>query len=132
MDLYGEGTLAFTAPYGGNRADVGAAYPSYPGAGNSGFSMAYNFGNLSAGIHTFTARAVDDAGSYQDASSTFNVVRFPASFIANPSEVSLLGASATMLDGNTFRLNNVAVQGVAYSLTLHWSRATQGFALVGR
>jgi len=131
VDLYVDGTLAFTVPYGGSRADVGAAYPSYPGAGDSGFSMAYNFGNLSAGSHTFMARAVDDAGSYKDDSATFNVVRFPASFIANPGEVSLLGASATMLDGNTFRLDNVAVQGVAYNLTLRWSTATQGFALVG-
>ncbi|MHB9100800.1 MAG: S8 family peptidase [Sulfuricella sp.] len=131
VDLYVDGTLAFSVPYGGSRGDVGAAYPSYPDSGNSGFSMAYNFGNLSAGSHTFMARAVDDLGSYQDASATFNVVRFPASFIANPGEVSLLGASATMLDGNTFRLNNVAVQGVAYNLTLRWSTATQGFVLVG-
>lgn len=130
VDLYVDGTLAFSVPYGGGRGDVGAAYPSYPGSGNSGFSMAYNFGNLSAGSHTFMARAVDDMGSYQDASATFNVVRFPSSFMANPGEVSLLGASATMLDGNTFRLNNVAVQGVVYDLTLRWSTATQGFVLV--
>jgi serine protease len=131
VDLYVDGTLAFAVPYGGSRGDVGAAYPAYPGAGNSGFSMAYNFGNLSAGSHTFMVHAVDDAGSYQDASSTFNVVRFTASFIANPGEVSLLGASATMLDGNTFRLNNVVVQGAIYNLTLRWSTATQGFVLVG-
>jgi hypothetical protein len=131
VDLYVDGALELTVPYGGSRGDVGAAYPSYSGAGNSGFSMGYNFGNLSAGSHTFMVRAVDDAGSYQDASATFNVVRFPASFIANPGEVSLLGASATMLDGNTFRLNNVLVQGAAYNLTLRWSTATQGFALVG-
>lgn len=132
VDLYVDGTLAFAVPYGGSRGDVEAAYPSYPGSGSSGFSMAYNYSNLSEGPHTFLVRATDSVGNYRDASATFTVVRFPSSFIANPGELSLLGASATMLDGNTFRLNNVVVQGVAYNLILRWNTATQGFALVGK
>ena len=130
VDLYIDGSLAYTVPYGGSRPDVGAAYPSYPGSTNSGFSMAYNFGALSAGSHTFLARAVDNLGNTQDATATFNVVRFPSSFISNPADVSLLGASATIIDANTFRLNNVMVQGISYNLTLQWNTATQGFALV--
>jgi hypothetical protein len=129
MDLYIDGSLAFTVPYGGSRSDVGTAYPSYPGSMNSGFSMAYNFGLLSAGSHTFLTRALDNAGNVKDAAATFNVVRFPSSFIANAADVSLLGASATIIDANTLRLNNVLVQGVSYNLTLRWNTATQGFAL---
>jgi serine protease len=131
VDLYMDGVFVSVLPSGGTRPDVGAVYPFYPGALNSGFSRAYNYGNLSAGSHTFMVRATDNTGNYKDASATFSVVRFPSSFITNPAEVSLLGSSATVLDGNTFRLNNVVVQGVAYNLILRWSTATQGFALVG-
>ncbi len=130
MDLYIDGSLAFTVPYGGSRSDVGAAYASYPESTNSGFSMAYNFGLLSAGSHTFLTRALDDAGNVTDATATFNVVRFPNSFIADAADVSLVGASATIVDANTLRLDNVMVQGVSYNLTLRWNTATQGFALV--
>ncbi len=131
VDLYIDGSLAFTVPYGGSRSDVGAAYPTYPGSTNSGFSMAYNFGLLTAGSHTFLTRALDNAGNVKDATATFNVVRLPSSFIANAAEVNLQGAGATIVDANTLRLSNVMVQGVSYDLSLRWNTATQGFALVG-
>jgi hypothetical protein len=89
-------------------------------------------GSLSAGSHTFLARAVDTTGQFRDSTSTFNVVRFPSSFIGNPDNVNLLGASPTIVDANTLRLDNVMVQGVSYNLTLRWNTATQGFALVGK
>jgi len=130
IDLYIDGNLTFTLPYGGTRPDVGAAFPTYPGSANSGFSMAYAFGVLSAGSHTFLARAVDNVGNVRDSVATFNVVRFPSSFISNPAEVNLQGGRTTIVDGNTLLLTNVTVQGVSYTLTLRWNTATQGFALV--
>lgn len=130
IDLYIDGTLTYTLPYGGSRPDVGVAFPAYPGSANSGFSMAYAYGVLSAGSHTFLARAVDDAGNVRDSVATFTVVRLPSSFISNPAEVILLGGSTTIVDGNTLRLANVRVQGVNYTLTLRWNTATQGFELV--
>lgn len=131
IDLYVDGSLVSTLPYGGTRADVGAAFPTYSGSMNSGFSMAYNYGALGVGSHTILARTVDNAGNFKDSTSTFNVVRFPSSFIDSPAEVSLQGTSTTIVDANTLRLNNVMVQGVSYNLTLRWNTATQGFALVG-
>lgn len=130
VDLYLDGHLLSTLPYGGTRPDVGAAYPEYSSAGNSGFSMAYNFGNLSTGRHTFVARAVDDTGSHRDSIADFDVVRFPTAFISNPGEVSLLGTSLTVLDGNTFRLNNVVVQNRGYDVTMRWNTAAQAFSIV--
>ena len=129
MELYIDGSLAFTVPYGGSRSDVGAAYASYPGATNSGFSMAYNFGLLAAGGHSFMTRAVDSAGNVTDASATVTVVRFPSSYIADAAQVSLVGASASIVDAHTLRLDNVLVQGISYTLSLRWSTAAQGFAL---
>jgi len=46
-------------PLGWRRADVGDAYPGYPGSAHSGFAMAFNYSTLSAGPHTLTVRAVD-------------------------------------------------------------------------
>jgi len=112
--------------------DTTSAYPTCPESTNSGFSMAYNFGLLSAGSHTFLTRAVYNAGIVADAAATLNVVRLPSGFIANAAEVSLRGASATIVDANTFRLDDVMVQGVSYNLALRWNTATRDSRLVRR
>lgn len=131
VELYIDGAMASIIPYGGTRPDVARVFPGFPDPASSGFSMAYNFANLSAGPHTMMVRIVDDQGSQRDAASAFHVVRFASSFIADPGDVNLTGATATMLDANTFRLGNVVVQGVSHTLILRWSTAAQGFSVVG-
>lgn len=131
VDLYLDGTLLSSVPYGGTRSDVANSFPSYPRSANSGYSMAFNFSNLAAGSHTLIARAVDDRGTHAEAAAKFNVVRFPDSFMSDSDDVNLLSAGLTIVDANTFQLTNVVVQNVRYDLTLRWSPAAQAFALVG-
>mgnify|MGYP003315608919 CR=1 FL=1 len=49
VEILVDGVLAFEAPYGAERGDVGSAFPNVAGSSESGFSLAYNYSGLSAG-----------------------------------------------------------------------------------
>ena len=59
--------LAFEAPYGGSRGDVGSALSRTwkQDPAQSGFSLAYNYSGLAAGPHIITAVAYDALGETQ-------------------------------------------------------------------
>ena len=128
IELYVDGALQGNIPLGGRRADVGAAYPSYPGSADSGFAMAYNYSNLAAGSHTLAVRAYDNAGGARDASAAFAVARFASSFLADPAAVNLDQATLAR-SGNTIAIQNLLAAGQPYTAQLTWRPATQGFAL---
>ena len=58
IELDIDGVYAFDIPMGGSRGDVGSAYPDFPSAAESGFSMAFNYKALAEGSHQVTARAL--------------------------------------------------------------------------
>jgi hypothetical protein len=76
VELLVDGTLVTQIPSGGLRTDVGNAYPNYPNSSQSGFSMAYNYSNLTAGAHFISVNVVDNQGSQKSAGASFNVARF--------------------------------------------------------
>ena len=124
MDAY-----ALDAPYGGVRTDVGAAFPDVEGSENSGFSLAFNYSNLSSGTHTVSAIAHSDAGATKASAADFEVVRFASSFISDPNAVDLsLGSCSLASDEVT--LANVTVDGSQHDLVMKWRRAEQGFELI--
>ena len=84
VEILIDGALAFEAPYGGERGDVGGAFPDVAGSSESGFSLAYNYSGLAAGPHTITAVAYNALGEVQESSARFEVVRFESPFIADP------------------------------------------------
>lgn len=128
IELYVDGALQGHIPLGGKRTDVGNAYPSYPGAAESGFAMALNYSNLAAGTHTLMVRAIDAAGGGRDASTTFTVVRFADSFMADPMAVNLDNATINW-GGNTITIQNLLAVGKPYNVQLNWRPAIQGFAI---
>ncbi len=128
IELYLDGALQGNIPLGGRRADVGDAYPGYPGSADSGFAMAFNYSTLSAGPHTLTVRAVDAAGATRDASAAFTVTRFANAYIADPAAVSLDQATLSRT-GNVIAIQNLMVEGQSYAVHLAWRPATQGFAV---
>jgi hypothetical protein len=128
IELYVDGVLGGNLPLGGKRPDVGAAYPSYPGAADSGFAMAYNYSSLTTGPHTLTVRAYDNAGGAHDASAAFTVARFATAFMADPAAVNLDQATLTPT-GNAIVIQNLLADGQPYNARLDWRTATQGFAL---
>ncbi|HRD67707.1 MAG TPA: Ig-like domain-containing protein [Candidatus Competibacter sp.] len=128
VELYVDGAFATNVPVGGLRGDVGAQYPGYPGSRNAGFSMAFNYSNLSAGQHAIRVRAVDRENASRDASVNFNVIRFDNSYIADPAKISLAGATGT-LDTRSISLKNVTADGKTYDIRLDWRTEAQGFVI---
>ena len=128
VELYVDDQFFSQIPLGGRRADVGDAYPSYPGAAQSGFAMAFNYSNLAAGAHTFTVRAIDATGGARDARVTANVVRFETPYMADPAAVNVDQATLSR-GGNAITVQNLLADGKPYTVQLNWRPATQGFAL---
>ena len=128
VSIFIDDTFAFVAPYGGQRNDVGEAFPDVPDSANSGFSLAYNYSDLSAGQHTIRAEALTTGGQTISTQATFNVLRFESSFIADPDLVDVSGAQCVINDQN-ISLIDAVVEGTPTDITLQWRTATQGFEL---
>jgi hypothetical protein len=128
IELSIDGVYRTDIPSGGLRTDVGDAYPTYPHADASGFSMAFNYSNLAPGPHTLTVRAIDGRDDDRTATVTFNVARFDSSFVNDPGRVSLNGANVRD-DGRSILIDNLLVEGKRYNLRLGWRTAAQGFAI---
>jgi len=128
VELYVDGALATNVPVGGLRDDVGNQYPTFPDSRNSGFSMAFNYSNLSAGPHAVRVRAVDAQGASQEATVNFNVARFDNPYIGDPAKISLTGASGTF-DARSISLKNVSADGKTYDVRLDWRTEAQGFVI---
>lgn len=129
VDILIDGVLAFEAPYGGSRGDVGGAFPDVAASSESGFSLAYNYSGLVAGPHTVTAVAHNALGETQESSASFDVVRFESSFIADPSAVNLSNGSCT-LSSDEISVIDARVEGSLIDLILKWRPAEQGFEIV--
>jgi hypothetical protein len=129
VDLLVDGTFVSKVPVGGLRPDVAAAFPGFPNAAESGFSMAFNFSELAAGQHTMTVTAFNVSGDFNEASASFEVVRFNSPFLSDPSEVDLLPGQSSIIDGNSVLLQGMQAEGENRDLLLQWRPAKQGFEI---
>lgn len=129
VEIMVDGAYAFDAPYGGSRGDVGGAFPDVEGSGESGFSLAFNYSNLSAGPHTITAVAHTSLGETEESSASFEVVKFDSNFIAGDNAVNLDGGSCA-LSSDEISIVDAQVEGSLYDLVLKWRRAEQGFEII--
>ena len=129
VEIWIDGTYAFDAPYGGERGDVGSAFPDVDGSLNSGFGAAFNYSNLSAGSHSIAAVAYTGTGETKESTKQFEVVRFPSSYIAASDAVDLNGASCS-LESDEITIVDALVEGDVYNLTLKWRTAEQGFEII--
>lgn len=133
IELLVDGTFKTNIPSGGLRTDVGDSFPTYPASDKSGFSMAYNYSDLSPGQHTFTLRAVDNRGNATAKTIAVFTTHFdvPGNFLADPEKVSLRGATfglGTNNDRSLF-IRNMTVDGKTYTILLDWSTPSQGFSI---
>jgi hypothetical protein len=122
-----EDFVVCNVPSGGWRPDVAVAHPGHPDAG---FSMAFNYGNLSPGPHAALVRASCVSGGYNDATATFDAGRFQAPFFSEPDACDLAEVSVTH-DGSSIHVHHVLIEGVPYDVSLQWRTDFQGFAIVG-
>jgi hypothetical protein len=127
VELYVDGRYEGNIPVGGKRSDVGGAYPNYPNAGSSGFSMAFNYSGEAAGGHSIRVRAIDAEGAVNEKSVGFQVARFDNPYVSNPSQVNLSDATVST-DGKKIFFYGLSVAGVTYDATLDWRTPIQGYA----
>lgn len=115
-------------PYGSTRGDVANAFSQYPKSGSSGFSMVYNWGNLSTGSHTMDLRAYDIEDRVSTVSRTFTVARFNDSYV---SKVDITASNSSIgADQKTLTLTDVNANDEDYTVQIQWDNAAQKFIIV--
>jgi hypothetical protein len=129
IEIFIDGGYAFDAPYGGARQDVAGEFPDVAGSSDSGFSLAFNYSELSAGSHVIEAVAHTEQGATEKSSSTFSIVKFSQDFISGSQSVDLNGADC-VTGGNEITISNAVVAGDTYDVVLNWRVAEQGFEIV--
>jgi len=130
VELYINGRFVANIPFGGRRPDVGSAFPDYPNASESGFSMAYNYSNLESGQNTMTLKAIDNNNAELEKSTTYSVTRFEfgnaGNFLGDPSLVNLGGATVDF-GGNELFVKKLLADGKIYDVQLQWRAPSQDF-----
>lgn len=127
IELFVDGELYQDAPYGGNRADVANVFPEVPGAFQSGFSLAFNYGALEEGTHTIEAVAHTVGGKTRKATASFSTVRPGREFVRAGEGVDLAEAACS-IDGDAIQLEGLIIDGdERWGAVLNWQKASQGF-----
>jgi len=129
VEIWIDDVYAFDVPYGGSRGDVANAFPDVSGSGESGYSMAFAYSNLSAGDHTAKAVAYNAAGLVAESSASFSIEKFEESFITDPNAVDLTNASCS-LSGDEVSITDAVVSGDPLDMLLKWRTAEQGFEII--
>ncbi|NJN47680.1 MAG: matrixin family metalloprotease [Candidatus Competibacteraceae bacterium] len=129
VELTVDGVFRGNVPIGGRRVDVADDFPAYPNAADSGFSMAFNYSELSAGTHNVLVRAFDNVGNSLQQTATFTVERFDNPFIPDPTSVSLSNATISN-DDPSITILNLQADGQFYDVMMQWRTATQSFEII--
>ena len=129
VEIWIDGVYAFDAPYGGVRNDVGNAFPEVANSAQSGFSLAWNYNDMSSGEHQISARAYNSNGQFSESSSTFFVTRFQKSFLGPNDLVDLTGSQCTTADSQ-ISISDAIMDGSVYDILLEWRTAAQDFQII--
>ncbi len=127
LTLYRDGVLFGSLDHHGRRQDVADKYPGYPGAANSGFAFATNFGILAAGQHQYRLVARDDQGNSLEKIVRFQVQRFDDPWVEDDNLVSLDNARVNITGSREIRIDGMSHNGKEYRVILDWKKATQRF-----
>tara|TARA_B100000035_G_scaffold77224_1_gene64422 strand:+ start:49 stop:906 length:858 start_codon:yes stop_codon:yes gene_type:complete len=129
VEIWIDDAYAFDAPYGGERGDVGDAFPDINDSANSGFSTAWNYSLMSLGEHAVAARAYDTNGQYAESNTTFFVTRFHKPYLGADDEIDLSGAQCSVSDSQ-ISLGDAVMDGQVYDILLDWRTAAQDFQII--
>jgi hypothetical protein len=129
VEIWIDSAYAFDAPYGGERGDVGDAFPDINDSANSGFSAAWNYSLMSLGEHSVAARAYATNGQYAESSATFFVTRFHKPYLGADDEIDLSGAQCSVSDSQ-ISISDAVMDGQIYDILLDWRTAAQDFQIM--
>ena len=129
VEIWIDDAYAFDAPYGGERGDVGDAFPDINDSANSGFSTAWNYSLMSLGEHAVAARAYDTNGQYAESNTTFFVTRFHKPYLGADDQIDLSGAQCSVSDSQ-ISLGDAVMDGQVYDILLDWRTAAQDFQII--
>ena len=128
IELFIDNNFITNIPAGALRKDVSAAFPQNSFAINSGFSMAFNYGNLTKGDHTASIK-ISTANEQRIINNTFRVERFDSSFV-NRENVDIGNAVFEVNSPYSFLLSNVNINGKALSIVFSFVPSNQQFQIV--
>ncbi len=129
IEVWMDGVYAFDAPYGGLRNDVASVFPDIDNSSASGFSLAWNYNDMSPGEHVITARAYNQNGQFTESSSTFTVTRFHKAFLGAGDQIDLSGAQCSVSDSQ-ISVGDAVMDGKVYDILLDWRTAAQDFQII--
>lgn len=117
-------------PYGGERLDIGLAYPGYPDSDRSGFSRSMYWGHLDDdNDNELTVIALNEDGEFAEQTVMFNVARLKNRKEWEKSPNLQFMSFVALKDG--FALEDVIIgNNVIKTITFEWSNKLQGFAIV--
>jgi len=132
VQLFVDGEPSMTIPCCSYRSDVAAALPGESNAANSGFGVTFNYGNLSAGVHSMTVEIEDSSGALR------KFVR--GILVRNPGDFSFLeqldlGAAQVRIAGGQLVIEGALARDKATgqtaqrNLRFQWNNPAQAFAL---
>jgi hypothetical protein len=104
-----DGAVAGTVSCCSEREDVLTAFPQFPATNtlNSGWGLLFNYGALSAGVHTASVQIQDTSGAVQTLNRTFRTVQIGGFEFVDQFDLS--GATA-QIEGQEIVLSNVQVR----------------------
>ena len=129
VEIWIDGVYAFDAPYGGLRNDVASIFTDVENSSASGFSLAWNYNDMSPGEHVMTARAYNQNGQFTESSSTFTVTRFHKPFLGAGDQIDLSGAQCSVSDSQ-ISIGDALMDGQIYDILLEWRTAAQDFQII--
>ncbi|RPH93447.1 MAG: hypothetical protein EHM68_15695, partial [Lysobacterales bacterium] len=129
VEAFIDGAGLGLVPYGGSRLDVANAFPQYPDAEHSGWSMKWNYALHEPGEHVLTIVITEDDGSQTTQERLFSTTRFHAEFISDPAAVRTEDALVSSPARGRLRIEGAEVQGEIVDVELAWDRTAQQFQI---
>ncbi|NOT55616.1 MAG: fibronectin type III domain-containing protein [Deltaproteobacteria bacterium] len=133
IQAFVDGQSIGTLPCCSARGDVGASFPNYPAASNSGWGAVVNFGALPTGPHTISIQVTDSRGMTQAFERRIATIRIgDATFV---DDLSLADATARIEDEDLV-INGVHVRDAAtqetsdVTLRLRWIENSQSLGII--
>jgi hypothetical protein len=115
--------------YGGERPDVGDAFPGVENANRSGFATAANTRRLSNGVHTIQIKVTNTQGESSTQSATFTVSNAPGQEHPATVGLDLHGAQFQVIDDQTILADGVTINGQQVTTLLQFDANSDQFKM---